>query len=128
MIKKSIIIFIFTSLVLKHSYALIDFESLYKSWGTSPNSESITIGKDLWSKELIPGKNCASCHTNDLKQSGKHLKTKKIIKPLSPSANKKRLTSERKINKWLKRNCKFTYNRECTPSEKVSFIEYIRTN
>jgi hypothetical protein len=77
MIKKSIIIFIFTSLVFKHSYALIDFESLYKSWGTSSNSESITIGKDLWSKEFIPGKNCASCHTNDLKQSGKHLKTKK---------------------------------------------------
>ena len=107
----------------------VDFNQLYQSWsGASLVSPSASKGQALWEYELIPGKSCASCHGSDLAQSGSHTKTNKLIKPLSPNANSKRLTKVSKINKWLKRNCKFTYKRECTPEEKVNFIEFIRTN
>lgn len=107
----------------------IDFDKLYKSWS---NAKTVTgdanKGKELWDYELIPGKSCKSCHGSDLSKAGSHVKTNKTIKPLSPSVNSKRLTKIKKINKWLKRNCKFTYKRECTPEEKISFIEFIRNN
>ncbi len=107
----------------------VDFDQLYQSWSDNiPASANATKGKELWSYELIPGKSCASCHGDDLSQTGSHVKTNKLIKPLSPKTNPKRLTKVRKINKWLKRNCKFSYKRECTPEEKVSFIEFIRNN
>ena len=120
----ALVLFAFTS----QAYS-VDFNQLYQSWpsegAVSPNASK---GKELWSYELIPGKSCASCHSNDLSQTGSHAKTNKLIKPLSPSTNSKRLTKVRKINKWLKRNCKWTYNRECTSEEKVNFIEFIRKN
>lgn len=124
---RTILTFSFCFLLSGHSLAL-DFDKLYKDWGGSPSANSQLVGQELWSKELIPGKSCTTCHTSDIKKSGKHTKTKKTIKPLSPLVNKKSLTSVRKINKWLKRNCKFTYDRECSVDEKISFIEYIRNN
>lgn len=122
------ITFIFYFLLFSSSSLALDFDKLYESWGGKPTANSQMVGQKLWNKEVIPGKNCATCHTKNLKKSGKHTKTKKTIKPLSPLVNKKSLTSVRKINKWLKRNCKFTYNRECSVDEKISFIEYIRNN
>jgi hypothetical protein len=107
----------------------VDFTKLYDSWSYSGDLSSITNrGQTMWSEELIPGKSCSSCHGDDLSRSGQHVKTNKVIKPLSPKTNPKRLTKTRKINKWLKRNCKWTYKRECTTDEKVSFIEFIRNN
>lgn len=107
----------------------IDFDQLYQSWSNGkPISVSANKGKQLWSYEAIPEKSCASCHGDNLSQTGSHVKTNKLIKPLSPKANSKRLTKVRKINKWLKRNCKFTYKRECTAEEKINFIEFIREN
>ncbi len=107
----------------------VDFDQLYQSWsGEKVTASSAAKGKELWNYELIPGKSCASCHGENLSQTGSHAKTNKLIKPLSPTTNVKRLTKVRKINKWLKRNCKWTYKRECTPEEKVSFIEFIRVN
>jgi hypothetical protein len=107
----------------------VDFTQLYDSWSYDGDLSSIaTKGQKMWSDEMIPGRSCSSCHGNDLSRSGEHVKTNKAIKPLSPKANPKRLTKVRKINKWLKRNCKWTYKRECTTEEKVSFIEFIRTN
>ncbi len=107
----------------------VDFNQLYNSWSNDPTiTYSANTGKQLWSKEILPGKSCESCHGSDLTQPGKHTRTNKIIKPLSPKINPKRLTKVKKINKWLKRNCKFTYKRECSPEEKMSFIEFIRLN
>lgn len=107
----------------------VDFNQLYQTWsGEKATASSAAKGKELWGYELIPGKSCSTCHGDNLSQTGSHVKTNKLIKPLSPKANSKRLTKVRKINKWLKRNCKFTYKRECTPEEKVSFIEFIRNN
>lgn len=84
-------------------------------------------GKQLWGKTFNTNgeRSCASCHTNDLTQNGKHIKTNKHIKPMSPSVNTERLTDEKKVSKWFKRNCKWTLGRECTAQEKSNILVYI---
>ena len=87
-------------------------------------------GKILWqmkhsSKGEFSERSCASCHTNNLSQTGKHIKTNKIIKPMSPRVNPQRLTRIAKVNKWFKRNCKWTLGRECTAQEKANILAYI---
>ena len=84
-------------------------------------------GKNLWQKTFNKNgeRSCVSCHTKDLTQNGKHIKTSKHIKPMSPSINPERLTDSKKIKKWFKRNCKWTLGRECTAQEKSNFLVYI---
>jgi hypothetical protein len=68
---------------------------------------------------------CTSCHSNDLTQPGRHATTGKAIEPLAPSVNAKRLTERRRIEKWFKRNCKWTLGRECTPQEKGDLLSFM---
>jgi cytochrome c553 len=89
-------------------------------------------GKALWTKSFVNNKqsqarSCASCHTENLKAVGKHVKTRKPIEPLAPSVNNERLTDIKSINKWLLRNCKWTMGRECTAMEKGHLLTYIKT-
>jgi len=101
---------------------------VYASQGaTEANAEQ---GKHLWQKTFqsnseFSKRSCASCHTENLSVAGKHIKTNKLIKPMAPSANSERLTDKKKIEKWFKRNCKWTMGRECTAQEKASFLIYI---
>jgi hypothetical protein len=86
----------------------------------------------MWTEKFPDdsGKNtrsCASCHTEDLRSPGKHIRTNKPIEPLAPSVNRERLTDAKKIEKWFTRNCKWTFGRECTPQEKSDFLSYILT-
>jgi len=91
------------------------------------NTADAEQGKQLWQKTFNNNgeRSCASCHTKDLTQNGKHIKTNKDIKPMSPSVNPERLTDRKKVNKWFKRNCKWTLGRECTAQEKTNFLVYI---
>ena len=91
------------------------------------NTADAEQGKQLWQKTFNKNgeRSCASCHTKDLTQNGKHIKTNKNIKPMSPSVNPERLTDSKKVNKWFKRNCKWTLGRECTAQEKTNFLVYI---
>lgn len=91
------------------------------------NTADAEQGKQLWQKTFNKNgkRSCASCHTKDLTQNGKHIKTNKDIKPMSPSVNPERLTDSKKVNKWFKRNCKWTLGRECTAQEKTNFLVYI---
>ena len=87
-------------------------------------------GKQLWEKSFNRGgefteRSCASCHYKDLTRTGQHIKTRKLIKPMSPSANPERLTNEKKVEKWFKRNCKWTIGRECSTAEKADLLLYI---
>jgi len=89
-------------------------------------------GKKLFYQEFKDEKsgqmrNCPACHTDDLRKNGKHAKTGKLIDPLAPSVNLKRLTSIKEMKKWLKRNCEWTLGRECTPQEKGDFLVFIQT-
>jgi len=69
---------------------------------------------------------CATCHSEDLKRTGKHAVTGKAIEPLAPSANPKRLTDAEHVEKWFSRNCKWVLGRECSPQEKGDFLVMIR--
>lgn len=86
-------------------------------------------GQTLWTKKF-PGKDgkdrqCSTCHNDDLKQNGKHVKSGKIIKPMAASVNSERYTKMKKIKKWFKRNCKWTLGRECTNQEKGDILKYL---
>ncbi len=89
-------------------------------------------GARRWQEEFTDAESgktisCASCHHQDLRQTGQHIRTRKPIEPLAPSVNKQRLTDPAKIEKWLLRNCKGTWGRECTPQEKGDFLVYIQS-
>lgn len=85
-------------------------------------------GKKLFFEVLPNAKSgtisCATCHTSDLKKSGKTL-VGKAIEPLAPSANKKRLTDVKETEKWLARNFKQVYGREGTAREKGDVLTFI---
>jgi mono/diheme cytochrome c family protein len=68
---------------------------------------------------------CASCHTEDPRQPGKHAKTDKPIDPLAPTANAKRFTDPKKVAKWFKRNCGDVLGRECSAQEKGDVLAYL---
>ncbi len=87
-------------------------------------------GGELWNREFTLSaqpRSCATCHTNDPRLTGKHLRTGKLIKPMAPSVNPDRLTDQRKIEKWFKRNCKWTLGRVCTAQEKGDVLEFLKT-
>jgi cytochrome c553 len=92
----------------------------------------VEAGKTMFYQEFTDEKSgkirqCTTCHGDDLTQAGKHAKTGKVIEPLAPSVNEERLTNIKDIRKWLKRNCKWTIGRECTPQEKGDFLVFIQT-
>ena len=113
------------------SFALAESETVNKLLRDyviqGANTADAEQGKQLWQKTFNTNgeHSCASCHTEDLTQNGKHIKTNKAIKPMSPSVNSERLTDSKKVNKWFKRNCKWTLGRECTAQEKTNFLVYI---
>jgi len=89
-------------------------------------------GQQLWNQEFLHAKSktlrsCAVCHTDELTQYGKHKRTQKTIAPLAPSVNAERLSDVKKVKKWLKRNCKWTLGRECTPQEKGDLLTFIQS-
>lgn len=93
--------------------------------GFKPSAER---GQVLFTKEwgvsaTMPA--CTSCHTKDIRASGKHVKTGKVIEPLSPAVNAERFTSEKNVAKWFKRNCTEVVGRECTAAEKADFIKFV---
>jgi len=101
----------------------------YRSTGVE--TFSAEAGKALWSQEFTNAKTgkirqCTTCHTADLRKEGKHARTGKVIKPLAPSVNPKRLTDVKKIRKWFKRNCKWTLGRECNAQEKGDMLLFIQ--
>jgi cytochrome c peroxidase len=67
---------------------------------------------------------CTTCHTTDLKMSGKTL-VGKVLEPLAPSVNKIRLTNVKDVEKWLLRNFKQVYDREGTAQEKGDVLMFI---
>ena len=87
-------------------------------------------GAANWIREQAPKsgaqpRSCASCHGNSLTSEGRHVRTRKLIEPLAPSVNPKRLIDTVEIEKWFLRNCKWTWGRECTAQEKGDFLRFI---
>lgn len=92
---------------------------------------SAANGKVLWNQTGRPhgattDRSCASCHTSNVRQNGRHAVTGKRIKPLAPSVRSQRLTNIAKVRKWLRRNCLWTRGRECTAQEKGDLLSYLK--
>ena len=109
--------------------AVSELEAEYQAQGGT--NFSTAAGEALWNKEFVDAKkgdtrSCTTCHTADLKQSGKHTQTGKAIEPMAPTVNPKRLTEVKQIKKWFVRNCKWTLGRECTAQEKGDFLAYLK--
>ena len=121
--------------------AIPEMMDKYKAEGAGPFSAE--AGKKMWTQvipfekkgEMMKDRSCSTCHGTDLTKPGKHAKTGKEIAPMTLSAvsvNRKgetepRFSKAKKIKKWFKRNCKWTYGRECTPQEKGDFLSYFKS-
>lgn len=68
---------------------------------------------------------CASCHTANPRQNGRHQVTGKTIAPMAPAANAERFTRADKVEKWFKRNCRDVLERECTAQEKGDVMAWL---
>lgn len=87
-------------------------------------------GKAFFNRELtIKGKPvaCASCHTANPADNGKHVVTGKPIRPLAPTVNEKRFASIDKVEKNFTKHCNDIIGRDCTAQEKGNFIAYLIT-
>ena len=68
---------------------------------------------------------CATCHTADPRQVGRHATTAKSITPLAPTANADRFTNPAKVDKWFRRNCNDVLGRACTAIEKGDVLTWL---
>jgi len=115
--------------VLLHAGVIDDLIAQYQ--GKSGETLSAKSGETLWKKKSSEPKSgqvrgCTTCHGDDLRQIGKHKRTGKKIKAMSPSVNAKRFTKAKFIEKWFKRNCKWTWGRECTSTEKGNILMFLK--
>ena len=108
---------------------LDDLLKLYQQSAGRPFSAE--SGKTFWTTKHTPeagepARSCADCHSANLNNTGKHIRTGKAIKPMAPSVNPERLTDTRKMKKWLLRNCKWVLGRECSAQEKGDVLTFIK--
>lgn len=68
---------------------------------------------------------CASCHRAPPTTDGEHASTGKRIAPLAPAFNPDAFTSQRRTDKWFRRNCKDVLERACTDQEKANVLAYL---
>ena len=131
---KAVYLFILVLTDLSTGAALADraavSEMLYTYKLQGATKPDVQAGQRLWldtftAKDGLE-RSCTTCHGDNLKQAGRHIRTKKLIKPMAPSVNPDRLTKTRDIKKWFKRNCKWTLGRECTAVEKADLLSFIK--
>lgn len=105
--------------------ASVASDSLLEEYQKSTQTTfSAQAGERLW-KNVVNERSCTVCHSSSVSKSGKHIRTGKIIEPMSPTINPMRLTDEKKIKKWFLRNCKWTFGRECNTQEKGNILLWL---
>ena len=107
-----------------------ELQSRYRQTAGEPFSAA--RGESLWHQSFPQSgteaaRSCTLCHGDDLRQPGKHARTGKPIEPMAPSVNPARLSDAMKVEKWLKRNCKWTLGRECTAQEKGDLLTFLQS-
>jgi hypothetical protein len=98
---------------------------------------SVADGKAFFNREVIQFKGdtkikgkaiaCASCHTTNPADMGRHIVTNKPIRPLSPAVNAKRFLSIENVEKKFTKHCNEVVGSDCTPQEKGNYIAYVLT-
>lgn len=102
----------------------------YRDAGAGPFSAD--TGRAAWTREYPAAqggaaRSCATCHGADPGRTGRHAETGKPIEPMAASVNPARLSDPAKVEKWFRRNCRWTLGRECSPQEKGDFVQYLST-
>lgn len=109
---------------LAHKYS-----SIAKSVNPGYTGASAADGKFFYNRQvkLASGKttSCASCHTANPADPGKHIVTGKAIKPLSPVVNTKRFTDIDKVEEQFTQHCNDIIGSDCTAKEKADYITYV---
>ena len=82
-------------------------------------------GRQFFSSRHNGEWSCATCHSEQPTQVGRHAKTDKPIQPLAPRANAERFTDAAKVDKWFRRNCNDVLSRECSAREKADVLAFL---
>lgn len=111
------------------------YAAIAKMQDASYTEPSASEGKVFFNREVIqfkgsrknPGKplSCASCHTGNPADNGKHIVTGKKIKPLSPTVNPKRFDNIEHVETQFSKHCKEVIGSDCTAQEKASYIAFL---
>lgn len=109
----------------------VKYTNIAKTVNPAFTTPSITEGKMFFNRKFkaTNGKEvaCASCHTSNPANSGKHIVTGKTIAPLSPVANSKRFNDLEKVEDKFTEHCNDILGADCTAAEKANFIAYLLT-
>jgi hypothetical protein len=113
----------------------VKLEKKYAAFAKTANPEygspSAVDGKFFFNRKfkLANGKEvaCASCHTQNPADAGKHIVTGKAIKPLSPMVNYKRFSDVDKVEEQFTLHCNDILGADCTAAEKANYIAYLLT-
>lgn len=124
-----------TIILMSQSYYVMSDENTINSLMKSYQSQGVKSGdaqrgEQFWNRTFsgkapFTERSCMLCHTANLKNEGKHARTNKLLSPLAPSVNQKSLGNVKKVNKWFKRNCKWTTGKECSPQLKADILAFI---
>jgi mono/diheme cytochrome c family protein len=136
--KISIALFVLLSSTMISAHADVDsahkLANKYLGIAKAINPEykdfSVEDGKAFFNEKFtVKGKQiaCASCHTANPADPGKHIVTGKPIRPLSPVINAKRFADLDKVEKNFTNHFNDIISRDCTAQEKANFIAYLLT-
>lgn len=122
------VMYLFSANIYAATAADTMFDDYRKQGATQFDAKA---GQQLWNKKFSNNKknqsrSCASCHNSNLTTTGKHARTGKLIEPMAPSVNNKRLMDVKQMRKWFKRNCKWTLGRECSAQEQGDVLMYLK--
>lgn len=122
MMTVSAVMFSPTMLVADPDNPPLEQLNIYRQQGVQ--SFDAERGRLLWNTS-VNKRSCTACHGASPKDIGKHVKTGKRIEPMALSLNSQRYQNSRKIEKWFKRNCKWTLGRSCTTQEKADVLSWL---
>jgi cytochrome c peroxidase len=107
------------------------YATIAKIVNTGYEGPSAIAGKIFFNRKIKGAHDkevaCASCHTANPADEGKHIVTGKAIRPLSPAVNSKRFNDRDKVEDKFTEHCKDVVGTDCLPEEKANFIAYLLT-
>jgi hypothetical protein len=108
----------------------IKYYNIAKANNPEYKAPSVAEGKMFFNRNFnVKGHEvaCASCHTTNPADEGKHIVTGKPIRPLSPAVNTQRFTDIEKVEDKFVEHCNDILGADCTAQEKANFIAYLMT-
>lgn len=107
------------------------YVGIAKSVNPEYKGTSVFDGKLFYNRKIKLGNSketsCASCHSANPADLGKHIVTGKAIKPLSPVVNPNRFTDLDKVEDQFTQHCNDIIGTDCAAKEKADYIAYVMT-